>query len=102
MVHRRIVPTSAITVSDEKRVRGNASVVVPVGGGSEIYTREGGSGAAGTGGYIVVRGVHVKPGHKLGTKAHALKGCAGKTGKEFRSCVVTALGKAPRSLKKFE
>jgi hypothetical protein len=99
MVERRIVPTSAIDISDAKRARGNVSIVVPVGGGSEVFTKAKGSGKAGRGGYVIVRGTHVKSGHKLGSKAKALKDCAGEKGAEFKNCVVKALGKAPRSLK---
>lgn len=97
---KRIVPTSGVDVAIAKRGM-NKSAVVPVGGGAEVYYKPGGAGKAGSGGGLVVRGVHVKPGHRLGTKAKALKGCAGKKGSEFKSCVVTALGASPRSLKNY-
>lgn len=100
-VHRRVVPTSGIDIADAKRARGNVSAVVPIGGGSEVFTKEKGAGKAGRGGYITIRGVRVKPSHKLGTKAKALKACAGKKGTEFKSCVTSALGNAPRSLKNY-
>lgn len=99
MVHRRIVPTSAVTVSEEKLHRGNRSVVVPVGGGSEVFLKEKGAGKAGAGGYVVVRGVHVKPSHKLGTKAKAMKACAGKRGKDFEGCLSAAGITPPRSIR---
>lgn len=100
MVNRRIVPTSAITVSEEKLHRGNRSIVVPVGGGSEVFLKEDGAGKAGAGGYVVVRGVHTYPGHKLGTKAKAMKACAGKKGSEFMSCLEQGGITAPRSIRK--
>lgn len=97
---RRVVPTSGIDVAIAKRGV-NKSAVVPIGGGAEVYTKPGGAGKAGSGGVIVIRGVHVKPSHKLGTKAKALKACAGKKGTEFKGCVTSALGAAPRSLKNY-
>lgn len=98
MVNRRVVPTSAIAVSEEKMNRGNVSIVVPVGGGSEVFLKKDGAGRAGAGGYVVVRGVHVKHGHKLGTKAKAMKACAGKHGHEFGACLTSKGIRAPRSL----
>jgi hypothetical protein len=97
---RREVPTSGIDVAIAKRGM-NKSAVVPVGAGSEVFIKPHGAGKAGTGGRIVVRGEHVKPSHKLGTKAKGLKGCAGKRGSDFKACVVSALGAAPRSLKNY-
>ena len=95
---RVTMPTSAIDIAEAKRAV-NVSAVVPIGGGAEVYIKPGGSGRAGAGGRIVLRREHVKPSHKLGSKAKALKDCAGKRGSDFKTCVVGALGKAPRSLK---
>lgn len=100
MVHRRVVPTSGIDVADAKRARGNVSAVVPIGGGSEVFTKEKGAGKAGKGGYIVIRGVRVKPSHKLGTKAKGMKACAGKRGAEFGACLSAAGITPPRSIRK--
>lgn len=97
MVHRQIVPTSAIEVAEKKR-ESNISAVVPVSAGAEVYIKPKGSGDAGRGGRIVVRGTHVKPSHKLGTKAKAMKACAGKPKSEFASCLDAAGIKSPRSL----
>lgn len=99
MVVRREVPTSAIDIAEAKR-GSNISAVVPVGKGAEVYIKPGGSGAAGGGGRIVVRGTHVKPSHKLGTKAKAMRACAGKRGCEFESCLNAAGITAPRSIRK--
>lgn len=99
MAIRREVPTSAIDIAEAKR-GSNVSAVVPVGKGAEVYIKPGGSGAAGAGGRIVVRGTHVKPSHKLGTKAKAMRACAGKRGCEFESCLNAAGITAPRSIRK--
>lgn len=100
-VRRRDVPANVVDLAVAKRGM-NKSAVIPVGAGTELYTKPGGAGKAGSGGVIVIRGQHVKPKHKLGTKAKALKACAGKKGSEFKSCVTTALGAAPRSLKNYD
>lgn len=99
-VRRKIVPTSAVELAIAKRAS-NVSAVVPVSPGAEVFYKEGGAGRAGRGGHIVIRGTHVKPSHRLGTKAKALKDCAGKKGGDFKTCVTGALGKAPRSLARY-
>jgi hypothetical protein len=91
MVNRRVVPTSAIDVAAAKR-GANKSAVVPIGGGSEVYLR--------TAGTIVVRGTKVTPAHRLGTKAKAMKACAGKKGCEFMSCLEAGGVTPPRSIRK--
>ena len=96
---RREVPTSAIDIAEAKR-GSNVDAVVPVGKGAEVYIKPGGAGAAGACGRIVVRGTHVKPSHKLGTKAKAMRACAGKKGCEFESCLNAAGITAPRSIRK--
>lgn len=93
------MPTSAIDVAEAKRAV-NVDAVVPVGGGAELYIKPGGAGKAGSGGRIVVRREHVKPSHKLGSKARAMKECAGKRGCEFESCLTSAGITPPRSIKK--
>ncbi len=98
MATKRVIPTSAIDIAEAKRAV-NVDATVPVGGGTELYVKPGGAGRAGSGGRIVVRGEHVKPSHKLGTKAKALKDCAGKKGSDFKGCVTAAIGRAPRSLR---
>jgi hypothetical protein len=99
MAMRREVPTSAIDIAEAKR-GSNVAAVVPIGRGAEVYIKPGGAGKAGSGGRIVVRGTHVKPSHKLGTKAKAMRGCAGKRGCDFQSCLETAGITAPRSIRK--
>lgn len=93
------IPTSAIDVAEAKRAV-NVDATVPVGSGAEIYIKPGGAGAAGAGGRIVVRREHVKPSHRLGTKAKAMKACAGKKGCDFKTCLDTAGITAPRSIVK--
>jgi hypothetical protein len=93
------MPTSAIDIAEAKRAM-NVDAVVPVGGGAEVYIKPGGSGAAGSGGRIVLRGTHVKPSHRLGTKAKGMKACAGKRGCEFMSCLEAAGVTPPRSIRK--
>lgn len=96
------VAADAVKLSEAKSEYGNVSRVVPVSGGAEVYVRPASFvSAAGRGGRVVIRGQHVKVSHKLGTKAKALKACSGKKGTEFKSCVITALGHAPRSLKNY-
>ena len=99
MAIRREVPTSAIDIAEAKR-GSNVDAVVPVGKGAEVYIKPGGAGAAGSGGRIVVRGTRVKPSHKLGTKAKAMRACAGKKGCDFQSCLEAAGITAPRSIRK--
>jgi len=99
MVIRREVPTSAIDIAEAKR-GSNVDAVVPVGKGAEVYVKPGGAGRAGSGGRIVVRGTKVKPSHKLGTKAKAMRACAGKRGCEFQSCLEAAGITPPRSIRK--
>lgn len=98
-VIRREVPTSAIDIAEAKRGV-NVEAVVPVGRGAEVYVKPGGAGAAGSGGRIVVRGTRVKPSHKLGTKAKAMKACAGKRGCDFMSCLEAGGITPPRSIRK--
>ena len=93
------MPTSAVDIAEAKRAM-NVDAVVPIGGGAELYIKPGGAGAAGSGGRIVLRGTHVKPSHKLGTKAKAMKACAGKKGCEFQSCLEAAGVTPPRSIRK--
>jgi hypothetical protein len=69
----------------------NKDAVIRIGSNAEVYQR--------TDGRMVIRGVHVKPSHKLGTKAKAMKACAGKKGKEFGSCLTSAGITAPRTLR---
>ncbi len=94
------VPANVIDLAEAKR-GGNKSAVIPMGAGSEVYIKPGGAGRAGAGGRIVIRREHVKPSHRLGSKAKGLKACAGKKGTEFKGCVESALGAAPRSLKNY-
>jgi hypothetical protein len=96
---RRTVPASAIDIAEAKR-GSNVSAVVPIGGGSEVYVKPGGSGAAGAGGRIVIRGEHVKPSHRLGSKAKAMKACVGKKACEFMSCLESGGVTPPRSIRK--
>jgi hypothetical protein len=98
-VLRREVPTSAIDIAEAKRGV-NVSAVVPVGRGAEVYIKPRGAGLAGSGGRIVVRGTRVKPSHKLGTKAKAMRACAGKRGCEFQACLEQAGITPPRSIRK--
>lgn len=91
MVERRAVPTSAIDVAIAKR-GSNKDAVVPVGGGSEVYIKSGGT--------IVVRGTKVTPAHRLGAKAKAMKACAGKKGCDFMSCLEAGGVTPPRSIRK--
>jgi|CXWL01.1.fsa_nt_gi hypothetical protein len=98
-VVRREVPTSAIDIAEAKRAV-NVEAVVPIGRGAEVYIKPRGAGAAGSGGRIVVRGTHVKPSHKLGTKAKAMRACAGKRGCDFMGCLDAAGITAPRSIRK--
>jgi hypothetical protein len=93
------MPTSAIDVAEAKRAV-NVDAVVPVGGGAEIYIKPGGAGAAGAGGRIVLRREHVKPSHRLGTKARAMKECAGKKSCDFEKCLREAGITPPRSIRK--
>lgn len=93
------MPTSAIDMAEAKRAM-NVDATVPIGGGAEVYVKPGGAGAAGAGGRIVLRREHVKPSHKLGTKAKGMKACAGKKGCEFQSCLDAAGITPPRSIKK--
>lgn len=93
------MPTSAIDIAEAKRAM-NVDAVVPVGGGAEVYIKPGGAGAAGSGGRIVLRGTHVKPSHRLGSKAKGMKACAGKKGCEFMSCLEAAGVTPPRSIRK--
>ncbi len=93
------MPTSAVDIAEAKRAM-NVDAVVPVGGGAELYIKPGGSGLAGSGGRIVLRGTHVKPSHRLGTKAKGMKACAGKKGCEFMSCLEAAGVTPPRSIRK--
>lgn len=93
------MPTSAVDIAEAKRAM-NVDAVVPVGGGAELYIKPGGAGAAGSGGRIVLRGTHVKPSHRLGTKAKAMKACAGKKGCEFMSCLEAGGVTPPRSIRK--
>lgn len=88
--HRVIVQP---TISDLMATRrgSNKDAVIRIGANAEVYTR--------TDGTMVIRGVHVKPGHKLGSKAKAMKACAGKKGKEFGSCLTSAGITAPRTLR---
>lgn len=99
MALRKEVPTSAIDIAEAKR-GSNVDAVVPVGKGAEVYIKPRGAGEAGSGGRIVVRGTRVKPSHKLGTKAKAMRACAGKKGCEFQSCLEAAGITAPRSVRK--
>lgn len=99
MAERRVVPTSAIDIAEAKRGV-NVDAVVPVGSGSEVYIKPGGAGKAGSGGRIVIRGTKVRPTHKLGTKAKAMKACAGKRGCEFQNCLESAGITPPRSIRK--
>jgi hypothetical protein len=93
------VPASAVELARAKRAE-NISAVVPIGGGAEVYTKPGGAGKAGRGGVIVIRGTHVKPSHRLGTKAKGMKACAGKRGCEFEACLSAAGITPPRSIRK--
>ena len=93
------MPTSAIDVAEAKRAV-NVDATVPVGGGAEIYIKPGGAGRAGAGGRIVLRREHVKPSHKLGSKAKAMKACGGKEGCDFSKCLSDAGITPPRSIRK--
>ena len=99
MARKVVVPASAIDVAEAKRAV-NVDATVPIGGGAELYIKPGGSGRAGAGGRIVIRGEHVKPSHKLGTKAKAMKACGGKKGCDFSACLVSAGITPPRSIRK--
>jgi hypothetical protein len=88
---RAVVPTSAVGLVDEKRGRGNKDQVVRIGTNAEVYLNKKG--------HVVIRGVHVKPGHKLGTKAKAMKACAGKKGHDFGKCLTDSGIRAPRTLR---
>lgn len=99
MAERREVPASAIDIAEAKR-GSNISAVVPIGRGTEIYVKAGGAGKAGAGGRIIVRGTHVKPSHKLGSKAKGMRDCAGKRGCEFETCLQSAGITPPRSVRK--
>lgn len=91
MVNRRVVPTSAIDVAIAKQ-GSNKSAVVPIGGGSEVYVRGDRT--------IVIRGTKVTPAHRLGSKAKAMKACAGKKSCEFMSCLEAGGVTPPRSIRK--
>ena len=93
------IPTSAIDVAEAKRAV-NVDATVPVGAGAEIYIKPSGAGKAGAGGRIVVRREHVKPSHRLGTKAKAMKACAGKKGCDFEKCLTEGGITPPRSIRK--
>jgi len=99
MAKKVAVPASAIDIAEAKRAV-NVDATVPIGHGAEIYIKPGGAGAAGAGGRIVVRGEHVKPSHRLGTKAKAMKACAGKEACEFEKCLSAAGITPPRSIRK--
>lgn len=98
---RVTVAADAVKLSEAKSEYGNVSRVVPVSGGAEVYVRPASfKSKAGAGGRVVIRGQHVKAGHKLGTKAKSMKACAGKRGCEFKSCLESAGITAPRSVVK--
>jgi hypothetical protein len=99
MAERRVVPASAIDIAEAKR-GSNVSAVVPIGMGTELYIKAAGAGRAGNGGRIIVRGTHVKPTHRLGSKAKAMRDCAGKKGCDFKQCLESAGVSAPRSIRK--
>jgi hypothetical protein len=99
MARKVAVPASAIDVAEAKRAV-NVDATVPIGGGAEVYVKPGGAGRAGAGGRIVIRGEHVKPSHKLGSKAKAMKACAGKKGCEFEKCLQDGGITPPRSIRK--
>lgn len=96
--NRVILPTSGVDISKAKIEAGNISVVVPVSRTSQVFYKPDGSGKAGRGGFVVHRKIHVDPKHKLGAKAKAMRGCAGKKGCEFKSCLEAAGITAPRSI----
>jgi hypothetical protein len=97
MTGRREVPASAIDIAEAKR-GSNVSAVVPIGRGSEVYIKN--PSTKYSGGRIVVRGEHVKPSNKLGTKAKAMRACAGKKACDFESCLEAAGITPPRSIRK--
>lgn len=99
MARKVVVPASAIDVAEAKRAV-NVDAAVPIGNGAEIYIKPGGSGKAGAGGRIVIRGEHVKPSHKLGSKAKAMRACAGKRGCDFEKCLTDGGITPPRSIRK--
>ena len=98
--NRVVLPTSAVDISKAKIDAGNIDTVVPVSRTSEVFYKLDGSGKAGRGGFVVHRKIHVKKDHKLGAKAKAMRGCAGKKGCDFKSCLETAGITAPRSVVK--
>lgn len=101
MARRVTVAADAVKLSEAKSEYGNVSRVVPVSGGAEVYVRPASfHSRAGAGGRVVIRGQHVKPGHRLGSKAAAMKACAGQKGCDFKSCLDNAGIKAPRSIVK--
>ncbi len=93
------IPASAVDIAEAKRAV-NVDATVPIGKGAELYIKPGGAGRAGSGGRIVVRHEKVKPSHRLGTKAKAMKACAGKKGCEFEKCLTEGGITPPRSIRK--
>lgn len=94
------IKADAVALAEAKAEYGNKSRVIHLSGGAEVFVKEGGSGKAGSGGRIVIRGQHVKPSHKLGAKARAMKACAGKRGCDFKSCLEAGGITSPRSVRK--
>jgi hypothetical protein len=94
---RAPLPDSAVSVAMAKRELGMKRAVVPVSGSSSEIVVKGSAGkyAHRTGAVIVVR--RKGRGGGLNAKATALKGCGGLRDGAFKTCVGSALGRAPRA-----
>lgn len=97
---RQPLPDSASAVAMEKRNLGMVRAVVPVvGSTTEIVAKNSAGKYARNAGkkIIVVRRMGRGGPAMTHPKAVALKACGGKRDGAFKSCVATALGRAPKA-----
>lgn len=91
MVAERSVPANAMDIAYAKK-GANVLRTVPISGtGNEVLVKDSGQ--------VVVRKVGRGGPRVTSGRARALKGCKGKRGCEFATCVESALGKMPSKLK---
>ena len=91
MKERRDAPASALDIAYGKKDANKMRAVKITGTGNEVLVKDSGQ--------IVLRRVGRGGPRVTSSRARALKGCKGKRGCEFATCVESALGKMPSKLK---
>jgi hypothetical protein len=98
---RRALPTTAVDIAKAKYEFGMRTAVVPTGAGTEVVVKQGAKGTAFAGQPQIVHRIMGRGGPLLtSSRAKALRGCKGKKGCDFATCVKGALGVVPTNLAK--